>query len=191
MTKSIDLEAIGISAEELQERVVDRIAERALNNLSFDEYGDPHARPSALKRKIDEEIQKRIDEAVTEIADKHILPNVSEYVETLTLQTTNKWGEKKGEPITFIEYLVERAHAYMTEEVDWNGKTKGVEYGSFRKAGTRVAFMIDKHLQFNIEQAMTQALREVNGSIAKGLEETVKMKLAEILQGLKVTTKVR
>lgn len=99
MTKSIDLDAIGITAEELQERVVDRIAERALGDDDFSP-GSP------LKRQIDKEIQERIDLAVTEIADKHILPNVSEYIETLTLQETNKWGEKKGEPITFVEYLV-------------------------------------------------------------------------------------
>ena len=191
MTKQIDLDAIGITAEELQERVVDRIAERALSTLSSDEYGDPYAHPSPLKHKIDKEIQKRIDLAVTEIADTHILPNVSEYIETLTLQETNRWGEKKGEPITFIEYLVERAHAYMTEEVDWGGKSKGQDWGTFHKAGTRVAFMMHKHLHHHIEVAMKQALLEANGAIAKGIEETVKIKLGEILKNLKVEAKTR
>ncbi len=76
----------------------------------------------------------------------------------------------------------------MTEKVDSSGKTKE-ESGSYSFSGTqtRVAHMIHRHLHFNIETAMKEALATANGSIVKGLEETVKLKLAEIAKALKVT----
>jgi hypothetical protein len=112
-------------------------------------------------------------------------------IDNLVLQKTNSWGEKVGKSVTFVEYLIEQAHGYMTEKVDSSGKTKEESGGySFSGTQTRVAHMIHRHLHFNIETAMKEALATANGSIIKGLEETVKLKLAEILAVLKVTVKV-
>jgi hypothetical protein len=49
--------------------------------------------------------------------------------------------------------------------------------------------MIDKHLHFSIESAMKSAVSNANSAIVGGLEETVKIKLAEIAKSLKVTVK--
>lgn len=85
-----------------------------------------------------------------------------------------------------------RAQNYMTEKVDWKGRTKEENRGfGFSTAGTRVAFMIHKHLHHHIERAMRGALEDANSAIAEGIQETVKMKLGHILKNLKVEAKTR
>jgi hypothetical protein len=133
-------------------------------------------------------VKARLDQVVNDLANKHVLPRVEAMVEGLVLQQTNQWGEKVGKPITFIEYLTQRAEAYMTEDVNYEGKPKGTDSFSWSKRSTRVAYMIDKHLHYSIEQAMKAALASVNNSVAAGLEEATKTAIREVTS--KLTVKV-
>lgn len=189
------LQALGITPEELIDRIVAKATEELLTNEAYDEEGDPVGRRATdLARRIEKNIQVHVDAKIQALADQHVLPNVSAYIEGLTLQETNRWGERTGQKMTFIEYLVQRADAYMREEVNFEGKGKA-ENGSYswNKSGTRVAFMVNKHLHYSIEQAMTQALTHANSTISQGLEEAVKIALANATAGLKVavTNKTR
>ena len=185
------LEQLGLTREELTDRVVQGIVSNVITTHSLDEDGHPYPRDAKFIKQLQEYAQKAIDQKVIEIGDKHVLPKVGEMIDNLVLQKTNSWGEKTGKPVTFIEYMVERASDYMTEKVDSSGKTKQ-ESGSYSFSGTqtRVAHMIHSHLHHSIEEAMKQALSVANSTLVKGLEETVKSKLSEILAALKVTVKV-
>lgn len=182
------LQTLGFSIEQLQQRVVDQICDTLLSRKHEEEdgetgfYGD-----SEFKRKLDTEILKRINETISALAEKNVLPNVAEYVENLTIQETNKWGEKRGESVTFIEYLTQRAQAYMQEKVNSEGKTKqeNGNYSWYEKQ-TRITFLIEKHLHYSIEKAMKEALSVATGEIAKGIHETSRLKLNEIAASLKV-----
>lgn len=185
------LEELGFTKEELQERVVDRLCTQVLHGVTWDEDGNEIETNSQFSRKLNERVAKHIDDTIAKIAEKHVLPNVAEFIENLCLQETTKWGEKKGEPVTFIEYLVQRADAYMREDVDHNGKTQKEDSYSWRTHSTRIAYMVDKHLQYSIESAMKQALETANASIAGGLEKAVKTSLNEVISGLKVTVKAK
>lgn len=180
----MDLKELGFTKEELQQRVIDQIVSQVLAGATYDEDGNEIETKSRFARELDSKIQKHIEETIDKVAKKHILPNVKDYVEKLTLQETTKWGEKRGAKLTFIEYLVSRAEAWITEEVNHNGKSKDQESYSWRGCQTRIAHMIHEHLQYNIERAMKEALSNANASIAKGLQETVKIKLAEVLANL-------
>lgn len=182
----MDLKDIGITEEELQNRVVERICSQMLEGVSFDEDGDEHYRESRFAKKLQAAVNKQIDDTVTALAEKHVFPNVTKYVEELTLQETNKWGEKTGKPITFIEYLTQRADAFMREEVNHNGKTRNEDSYSWRARSTRIAYMVHEHLQYSIDAAMKKAMAEANSSIAKGLEGAVKLALEQATQKLKV-----
>ena len=192
MATTLDLAALGITPEELQDRVIQRIADGLLYTSSSDEDGHEFRRDAQFKRKLDEAIQERIDVAVTQLADTHVLPLVAGKIETLTLQKTNEWGEKRGQPISFIEYLTQRADAYMTEQVSYEGKAKG-DGDSYNWKGrtTRIAFMIDKHLHYSIENAMKEALANANSAISKGLEGAVKLALEQVKTNLSVKTETR
>lgn len=192
----ISLEQLGLTQDELTNRVVDRVADRVLREQGFDEDGFEMDHPSTFAREIQKAIRDRIDAKVNEIGDKHVLPKVSEMIENVVLQETNRWGEAKGEKLTFVEYLVQRAHSYITEPVDFHGKAKSemrdaYDRSRFGAGQTRISHMIHQHLHYHIERAMKQALADANSQIAKGLHETVKLKLNEVVGKLKVDVKTR
>jgi hypothetical protein len=184
----LDLKMLGITQEELQDRVIDGIVERIMNDRTFNEYGDPAGtEPSSLRARIEKNVMARIDAGIAAVAEKHVLPNVESYLENFCLQETNQWGEKKkGAPVTFIEYLVAKANEYMGEQVDYWGKTKKDGDYNWRGKQTRVTHLINQHLQNNIETAMQQALGDINKSIAQGLYETCRLKINELAGTFKI-----
>lgn len=188
---AIDYQALGFTQEELQERVVQRIADSLLNSEHGDDEGRGYRTDSEFKKKLDEKIREGIDAAVVRVADAHVLPNVIALVEGAVLQETNKWGEKRGEPKTFIEYLTERADAYIREPVDYQGKPKSGDSYNWRANGTRIAYMIDQHLQYQISTAMEGAVKSANESIKGGILEAVKIALGQIQAGLKLSVEVK
>ena len=183
---NIDLAALGFTKEELQNRVIDQIVESVMYGRYADEDGDETFRDSRFKQELDKRVQARIDDTINALAEKHILPNVSQYIEDLTLQQTNQWGEKKGAPVTFVEYLVQRAQAYMQEEVNSSGKTRAEDSYGFSGKQTRITYLIHQHLHYSIESAMKDSMKIAVGEIARGLHETTRHKLNEIAATLKV-----
>lgn len=181
---AIDLSALGFTQDELRDRVIDRLCDRLMETGDFED--------TEFAGKLNQAIQKRIDHAINRLAEKHVLPNVTQYVENLTLQATNKWGEKTGKPVTFIEYLVERADAYLREDVNYEGQSKEEARNGYdwKRAQTRVMHLVHQHLQYSVSTAMQEALRTANSAIVGGLEEAVKIKLSEFAASLAVAVKV-
>lgn len=175
---AIDLAELGFTQEQLQNRVIESIVDR----LTISDGGDD----SELFRRLQNVIEKKINDAVEAVADKHVLPNVTQYLETLCLQETNRYGEKKGEPKTFIEYLVARAEFYMTEKVNFQGKAKAEDSYQWKESQTRIAYLIHEHLQYAISTAMKDALKNANDSIIGGIHKAVKIKLEEVAKEFKV-----
>ena len=188
---NVTLESLGISKDAIEQKLIEHLAQELLTEIQYDYDDDSEYRArSSLAKKLDALVKQHIDTTIKALADKHVLPNVSSYIENLTLQTTNQWGEKKGAPVTFIEYLTQRAEDYMQEKVNYEGKGKN-EAGSYSWNGTqtRITHMVHQHLHYSIETAMKQALQIATNGIASGLQETVKTKLSEVSQKLKVEVK--
>ena len=187
----LTLESLGLSRDEILDRVVGKIAESLLSDwVDVDDPDNVAAVETPFGALLKRKVMERIDTAVDDIATRHVLPNAAAQLEGVCLQETNKWGEKKGVPMTFVEYLVARAEAYLREEVNYEGKLKGQDSYAWTKSGTRIAYMVDKHLQYSIQTAMETALKNANSAIVGGIEETVKIKLAEVAASLKVQTKI-
>lgn len=184
----LSLEELGLTTEQVQERVVETIADRLMSGYSSDDDGRSYEIDSQFGRKMKEEVQRRIDTTCAAFCEKHILPHVNQYIENLTIQKTNAYGERKGEPQTFVEYLVATAENYLTENVDSSGKSKA-ESDSYSWSGkqTRISQMIHHHLHYEIETAMKQAVGNANASITEGLKTAVAIKLNEIAQRLQVS----
>lgn len=184
------LQELGITKAELQERLIKRLADELMGRAEQDDY-DGYASDATFKKKMEAHIRERVDATIEKLAKKHVLPKVGEYIETLTLEQTNKWGEKRGKTFTFIEYLVERCHAYMTEEVNYEGKSKAeADSYSWSARTTRVAHMVHSHLSHSISTAISTALKDFNTSVGNGLAEAVKMQLEATLAKLRVEVKV-
>ena len=190
----MNLADLGFTKEELQERVVEQCCRLVLEGTFADEEGGEFTDDSKFAKTLKERVKQQIDDTINALAEKHVLPNVSAYIENLTLQQTTKWGEKQGEPVTFIEYLTQRAEAYMQEQVNYEGKSKeecSSSGWSWKGTQTRLAHLIDKHLHYSIENAMKGALSIVTSNISKGIEETVRLKLSELSAQLKAEVKIK
>ena len=186
---SFDIESLGFTKEELQERVIDRIVDSVMTSHSYDPDSDRDFKiESQFGRDLQKRIAQQINDTINALAEKHVLPNVASYIENLTLQQTNAWGEKQGTPGTFVEYLTKRAEEYMQEKVSHEGKSKSEANGySWSGTQTRITFLIEKHLHYSIESAMKDALKVATGEVAKGIHETARLKLNEIAAGMKVS----
>lgn len=185
---TIDLETLGMTQEDLQQRVVSAMCERLMSVVVVDENGE-YPDDSPLKRRLDKSVREQIDKAIDSLAEKHVLPLVSGRIETLIIQKTNQYGEATGAPATFTEFLVKRAENYLTEQVDWNGKEKGRDSYSWKGEQTRITFLVHQHLHHHIEQAMKKAMENANSVIVDGINATVKLKLAEIANKLELKVK--
>lgn len=188
----LTLEALGLDQEKLAEKLVDRLAQNMLTSIGYDEDGSDWFGTSPFARKLNDMVKARLDQVVNDLADKHVLPRVEAMVEGLVLQQTNGWGEKVGTPVTFIEYLTQRAEAYMQEPVNFEGKSQK-ESGSYgwSKHQTRITHLVEKHLHYSIDSAMKDALKVANSAIATGISETVKIKLAEITAAIKAGVTIK
>ncbi len=188
----LNLESLGFTKEELQDRVVSRIADSILSSVGYDPDEGETTVESKFAKTVEKKCREHIDSVINAVAEKHLFPNVEKFIETLTLEETTRWGEKKGEKLTFIEYLVKRADFYLREVVNYEGKGKEEVGGySFDGKQSRLTHLVNKHLHYSIESAMKLAVNNVNSVIAPALEETVKLKLNEISKSLQVTVKTK
>lgn len=189
----ITLESLGLSKEEVADRIIDKLSNSLLYSYYLDEDGnETHSTPTKFQQEMQERVISKINSSIEEIAAKHVLPNVAGYVETLCLQETSKWGEAKGKPVTFLEYLAARAEAYMTELVDFDGKGKSENNGySWSGKQTRLTHLVHKHLHHSIETAMKDALGIVAKKVVPALETTVKIQLTQIANDLKMTVSTK
>lgn len=186
------LEALGLTKDELADRIIDRAVTQLLQATAEDEDGYEYGVPSTFATKIDKVIREKIDAAVVKAGDEQIAPRITAIVNGAVLQKTNEWGERRGEPVTFTEYLVQRAEAYMTEPVSYDGTPKSASDSySWRASGTRVVHMIDQHLRHHIEQAMKKALEQANSTIATGLNDAVKIAISNLQVTMKTDVKTK
>lgn len=185
---SLALADIGLSQEELQDRVIETMADRLLKTLGCDEDGDEVMASSSLEKRLKQLVEKRIEAAVYATAEKHVLPRVDEIISTFTIRETNQWGESKGKKeLTLTEFLVDKANFYMQEQVDYHGKSKSEHNGyDWRGCQTRITHAIHSMLHDNISEAMKKVIGDGNKEISKALHETCRLKLNEIAAKLQV-----
>lgn len=187
------LAALGITRPELEDKLIQRLAELAFREVDFDSpfnfnEDEPPSTPdeiraSAFRSRLLAAVKGRVDAAIDRIATEQVAPKVEQLVANLTIQRTNQFGEAKGEPSTFIEYLTSRADRWLLEEVDTNGRSqaecRSSGYSWQGKGTPRIVSLVDKHLQFSIQVMTDRALKDINSTIAGGLATAVKIALED------------
>lgn len=193
MTKEL-FELTGLTKDELANRVVARMTRELLYGCGGDEtYGG--AAETRFAGQLQKQIRRSIDRGVRVIAERHVHPQIEQLLEGLVLQGHNQWGEKRGEPVTFIEYVVAHGRAYFGEEVNFEGqsreqyrKRRGDTY-SWKADTTRAVYLVEKHLQYSVSVAMKEVLKDAGGLLAGGIKGGIETALAELTQKLKVEIK--
>lgn len=188
------LKALGISPEELGQRIVDQAVEALLNTTGFnpDTEEETHYE-SRFKREIEARVQKVVDQKIAALAAVHILPRVGEMIEQADMRRTNGYGEAKSPPMTFKEYIAYRAEVYMTEDVDYHGKSKAdlearnESTYNWRSCGPRLTVLMRNYIRDSLEKQATAAITDVNKVIAKNIEQAARDAITAAAGALKVS----
>ena len=185
------LESLGLHIELLGDRIVNQCVEALLRSTGFDPETEQEIRyESRFKREIDTRIQKAVDSKIAALAEEHLLPRVGEMIESANLQQTNNYGEPKGKPMTFIEYIVARAEAYMSEPVNWKLKTRQEESYNWSNEGPRLVVLMKLHIKDTLDREAKAAVSDVNKVIAKNITQAAKDAIASAADSLKVSVSV-
>jgi hypothetical protein len=182
------LKSLGLDIESLGDRIVDQCVEALLRSTGFDPETEEETRyESRFKREIEARIQKAVDSKIAALAEEHLLPRVGEMIEAANLRQTNNYGEPKGEPMTFIEYIAARAEAYMSEPVDCQGKTKQEGGYGWKSEGPRLTVLMKLHIKDTLDKEAKAAVCDVNKVIAKNIEQAAKDAINSAAASLKVS----
>jgi len=96
---------------ELREAVLSAFVTAELKNFGIDRERD-HASDRAIRERVDEivtsTVRERIDAAVSAVVDSAFIP-------------TNRYGERRGEPITLREMIADTAVKWFSEKVNQHG----------------------------------------------------------------------
>jgi len=174
------LEDIGFTRDELKDRLIEKLAEEF--------WVGPDTEYDGVKREVENKIRDAVKAKIDQSFKEIVTPNIDAFIEKLTLQPTNRWGEPLEGKMTFREYLVKLAEEYITETVSFDGKSKREDSYNWKGSQTRIAWMIHNHLQYNISTAVQKAMENLNKQVSGGIAETVKLQLADVLQ--KINPKV-
>jgi len=183
------LEALGISPEELGNRIVDQCVEALLNSTGFNPDTEEETRyESRFKREIEARIQKAVDEKIAALAAVHLIPRVGEMIEKADMRKTNTYGEPKSPPMTFKEYIAYRAETYMSEPVNYSGKSKSEDGDGYnwRSEGPRLTVLMRIYIRDTMEAHAKAAVTDVNKVIAKNIEKAARDAITAAAGALKV-----
>lgn len=184
------LSAVGLTQEDLQNRIVSQICDQLLSSMQSGEDGEEsYVGRSPLYTQLNAEIKKQIDVAVERAGKEFIEPRVNEMIKSTTIQLTNKYGEKQGSPKTFVEYVADLAEQYMNERVDADGKSITNSYGMGRTEQTRAMFLIDKYMGLTLKNAIEQFITDGNSKMAKAFQDLVNDRLKNLDVSVSVKTK--
>ena len=183
------LEALGITAEELTNRIVDQAVESLLNASGYDPENDMEVRyESRFKKEIEKKILSAVDKKISDLAEKHLVPRVGEMIEQADMRETNRYGEPKSPPMSFKEFIAYRAESYMSEDVNYNGLSKaesGSDY-NWKSSGPRLMVLMRVYIRETLESAAKGAVNDVNKVIASNIEKAAKDAIAATVANLKV-----
>jgi len=178
---------LGVTQEELRKLVVERAADKLLEELD-----DVGGLGDGIDKRVKDAITAHIDPIIQKIGFDTVAPRVEALIEGLTFQKTSAYGEPKAPAQTWRELLIERAEGWLAEPVDNDGKSKSESRGyssEFRQRSTRIAYLVDKHLQFHIDAAMKAALLDANKKLAQGILDAVRLGLNTAAAGIKIEVK--
>jgi len=146
---------------------------------------DPEEREPEFVSGVRKKYVDLLEQGLKTIADTSIAPKIGSILDSVQFEETNSWGEPKGKKQTLREFIEAKITKWLGETVDYQGRVK--ESGCYAGASqTRLAYMVSSHLEREIKEAVTNALKNFNQQLAASLHETVKMKLGEALNNLKV-----
>lgn len=174
------LEALGLTKEELQERIIDNAVETLLSRKGCDD----DEFESTLVQKIGTKIEAKLNQVCDAFIEKTVGPHVTAHIENAVLHPTDNWGNSKGDPKTFTEYVIARFDAYLKERVNNSGEVDRYRDNTIERG----AWLVTKHIRGVIEQIIKDSIGTALATIKGGIEGQIKSTLDRTF--VEVSTKV-
>lgn len=178
MPTTLTLEQIGLTQEELQQRVIEAIASQLLEENLEDEDGDTYSRKTSLHTKLREAIIARVDEKVGLLATMTTASQLPQYLNDLVFTRTNGYGEAK-EPGEKLRAHIDRlVGEYLSVQVTSDGNTARYRDD---KTTSRLEWILGKHVRGLVKEAIDTYLKHAGDIIAGDLREAVTSAIAKLV----------
>lgn len=172
------LEQIGITKEEL----IERIADRALGIAAdYKQTGEESWSDIPLSAVVDKKIKDSIDRLVqglqgviTERVDQIMVQKMDEVFST-PFQRVDRWGQAVGNPTTIRDLVAEEATRYWSVKVDQYGKEStynGVDRAQWYASKVMEDFY-KSELQAEVRKMAEAMKKAIPATISKEISETV------------------
>lgn len=161
------LQQIGITKEEILDRLADRILSDGLSEEGFE-----HA-----KRKVLEGYKSGIEKAIN-----HVISEACAEALTMEFQPVNMWGEKTGAPTTVRDLFVKKCQDWWNQKVDSSGNPTTDSYGNKKTmvqhhAEMAVKEIVSRQMNAELSTVVASAKAALAASIGQYIQENVAKKL--------------
>lgn len=147
---ALSIEELGITQEELQQRVVDAIVTSVCDDVEEDGA-------SRFFRELKLEVQKQVTARVSIALDASLGAAINDVL-TGVYQPVNEWGEPKGKPTCLREMVQEKAARFVSETVDKDFKPS--TYNAMPRIDRLVKDHVEKAVGHEIKSCLDKAVEE-------------------------------
>lgn len=178
----IPFEALGISRDELINKIVDAAVEDLLSSVSTDDEGNSYKMSSRLREDFNTELTKRISSTVSGLVDSLVTP---EYIRTTTFPRYSKYGEKKGDPLTFKEFVEQCVNKILDSRIDDSGKI--LEPGSYGydRGKHFMSGLVEKTIERELREAIQKGLINIQQEVTNALKAAATEIITKITASIK------
>lgn len=179
---TIPLEALGFSREEIQNKIVDAAVEDLLSGVSVDDEGNAHRMASRLRESFNTELTQRIADTVSNLVSTLVTP---EYIRATTFPRYSKYGEKKGDPLTFKEFVEQCVSKILDAKVDDSGKI--LEPGSYGydRGKHFMSGLVEKAVERELREAIQKGLINIQQEVTNALKAAATEIITKITASIK------
>lgn len=160
----VDLDWVGEDGD-LDQTIKDEIIASVITKIST-------AAVSDLQAKVNEKITNEITQLVGEK-----LNCLLEDFFTRPRTITDKWGDVVKTEMSVTDLLKERCDTFIDGYVDKDGNAVGAN--SYGEKKRRIDFIVEKHIDYKLQQSITRAAEEIKVGLQKYLDETLKAQIGE------------
>lgn len=151
---ALDLESLGLTQEDLIERVVERLVE---NVYSWDDSLN-----DLVKRKVSDKVAEKVDDAVSKALSDALEQAIDE-----TVTPVDIWGNRTSEDTTIRQSLARRAQHFWFETLDSKGKP--ATYGG----KPRFEWLIDKKMADEFAAAVADNAEAIVAEFRKAMKADI------------------
>jgi len=170
---NIDLESLGITKEELASRVVEGCVRDILESVHSDENGRESRLQSHFEKEVKKAVMDSAAKAVDAMCEKVLTAGIGQLIAEFAITPTNTYGEKKGEPITFAEFILKRAGDYLQHKVDPRTGATYTDSYSRDSYPTRASWLINSALHEHLKATAQNAIAGTNKTIADAMNAAI------------------